>query len=126
MYCTQPAVVMTTCGANTIPAASDVIAAVNDALNGCVTVSSTATVEAAGVNFINDTTINVIDGSNTYSVQVKKNMPNVTLQASTTSVCEGESVTLTATQIAGATYTWTPNVGTDNEVVVTQIGRAHV
>ena len=116
---TQPAVVMTTCGANTIPAAADVIAAVNDALAGCATVSSTATVEAAGVNFINDTTINVVDGSNTYSVQVKKNMPNVTIQASTTEVCAGESVTLTATQIAGATYAWTPNVGTDNEVVVT-------
>jgi uncharacterized protein (TIGR02145 family) len=117
---TQPALVMTTCGSNTIPAAADVVSAVNDLLAGCATLSSSATVPAAGLTFLGaDTTIEVQDGSTTYNVKIQKNMPNVSIQASATSVCEGESVTLTATEVAGATYTWTPNVGNTNEVVVT-------
>ncbi len=116
----QPELVMTTCGSSTIPAASDVISAVNDLLDGCGTLSASATVPAAGLTFLaNDTTIEVQDGATTYNVKIQKNMPNVTLTASATSVCTGESVTLTATEIAGATYTWTPNVGNTNEVVVT-------
>lgn len=44
-------------------------------------------------------------------------LPTVTSNASSTYVCSGESVTLTAT--GGLTYSWSPNAGTGATVVVT-------
>ncbi len=115
---TQPDVVIIACGSDEIPGNAAIIAAINNTLSGCSVDASSAVFPAAGATFINDTIIKSND--NTYTVNVKKSMPTITLTASPATLCEGESTTLTATQVAGATYDWgTASTATGNEIVVT-------